>query len=131
MDVMDSHALTVAFDIGFNEEQKKFNDKISANVSNITKGLGKNLELYNKSWMEKYVPGLLKNSLLHGFKFPDPEKTIHKDQTMVELDLFCSEPLVEVKTFIDQRQFKKIINFTKTVELIRRAYGETMRGGPM
>jgi hypothetical protein len=82
----------------FRESQLRENDKFLQTLSTIIKGLGLGFEGFNAAWLQRMLAarGHSDATVQRRVIVPDPERTVHSNASMVEIDLLCKDPLLLV-----------------------------------
>jgi hypothetical protein len=113
----------------FRESQLRENDKSLQTLSTIIKGLGLGFEGFNAAWLQRMLAasGHSGATVQRRVIVPDPERTVHSNASMVEIDLLCKDPLVlvEATTFLGKEEFGKLEKFARLGDLIAKREGKT------
>ena len=108
-------------------EQTKTMKKILRVVEEFKFGLGKGFERYNKAVVVVSANHKVDaKSIAIGKKFADPEGVVNPINKEVEVDIFCSSPLIvgECTTYLDSDELEKVHRFIKTIAFIEKLHNE-------
>ena len=106
--------------VGLKNKLDSMDNKISKaynSLDSLKKNIGMEFEKFNKRWIREFF-SIPTEKIVTRHEFPDPKSTVHKGKKVVELDIFCENPLhvAEVKTIISKNMINRIKTFAKKVK---------------
>jgi hypothetical protein len=108
----------------FRDSQLRVSGKMLQTLSTISDRLGIRFDGFNAACLPRMlaIRGHPDALVERGVMVPDPERTVHSNASMVELDLFCKDPLVlvEATTFLGTKEFNRLQKGARLGALIEK-----------